>query len=222
MTPTLSVVIPVFNERPADLRSTLDALSEGLRRSSWSDPEVVIVDDGSDDPVPQQTVAGARTQVLRQPNAGRFEARQTGIDAAGGDYVLLLDSRVTLDPDGLAWVAGRIAESPQAWNGHCLMANLHSPYARFMNALTYSAFAEYLDSPRTTSYGVEEYDRFPKGTTHFLAPRHWLQEAVAGFTSRYDDSRFSNDDTLMLRAIEPSTGSTSRRSSRPSTATVRL
>jgi glycosyltransferase involved in cell wall biosynthesis len=201
MTPALSVVIPVFNERPEDLRTTLDALSEGLRRSSWRDPEVVIVDDGSDEPVPDQTVAGAHTRLLRQPNRGRFEARRTGIGAASGEYVLLLDSRVTLDPHGLRWVAEQVAESPQAWNGHCMMANLHSPYARFWNVLTYSAFAEYLDDPRTTSYGLEDYDRFPKGTTHFLAPKKWLQEAIAGFASRYEDSRFSNDDTLMLRAI---------------------
>jgi glycosyltransferase involved in cell wall biosynthesis len=201
MTPTLSVVIPVFNERPEDLRSTLDALSTSLQRSSWSEPEVVIVDDGSDDPVPDHAVPGARTRVLRQLNRGRFDARRTGISAAEGEYVLLLDSRVTLDANALAWVAERVDETPQAWNGHCLMANLHSPFARFMNVLTHSAWAEYLDDPRTTSFGLEEYDRFPKGTTHFLAPRKWLQEAVSGFASRYEDSRFSNDDTLMLRAI---------------------
>jgi glycosyltransferase involved in cell wall biosynthesis len=201
VTPSLSVVIPVFNERAEDLHATLDALSESLRRSSWADPEVLIVDDGSDEPIPDQSVPGAHTRVLRQPNGGRFEARRTGIAAATGDYVLLLDSRVTLDPHALTWVAEQVADSPQAWNGHCLMANLHSPYARFWNVLTYSAFAEYLDNPRTTSYGLKEYDRFPKGTTHFLAPREWLQAAIAGFTSRYEDSRFSNDDTLMLRAI---------------------
>lgn len=198
---TLSVVVPVFNERAEDLRTTLDAVTEGLRASSWQAPEIVLVDDGSEPPLIAPTVDGARVQVVRQDNRGRFEARRTGITAAGGEYVLLLDSRVTLDPPGLAWVAERVDAGEPVWNGHCLMANPESPYARFWNVLTYSAFADYLDQPRTTSFGLEEYDRFPKGTGHFLAPRQWLADAIESFDSRYEDSRFSSDDTHMLRAI---------------------
>lgn len=201
MTASLSVVLPVYNERPDDLATTLDALGDGLRRSSWRDPEVVIVDDGSDPPVDPPTVPGARVTVVRQPNRGRFEARRAGLEAATGDHVLLLDSRVTLDPDGVAWVAGQVAAGKPAWNGHCLMANVDNPFARFWNVLTYAAFADYLDDPRTTSFGIEEYDRFPKGTGHFLAPRGWLLEAIGGFESRYEDSRFASDDTHLLRAI---------------------
>ena len=70
------------------------------------------------------------------------------------------------------------------------MANPESPFARFWNVLTYSAFADYLDDPRTTSFTLAEYDRYPKGTGHFLAPRAWLREAIAGFDSHYADSRF--------------------------------
>jgi glycosyltransferase involved in cell wall biosynthesis len=146
-------------------------------------------------------VREARVKVVRQDNRGRFEARRAGITAAAGEYVLLLDSRVTLDPPGVAWVAGRVEAGEPVWNGHCLMANPESPYARFWNVLTYSAFADYLDHPRTTSFGLEEYDRFPKGTGHFLAPRQWLLDAIESFDSRYEDSRFSSDDTHMLRAI---------------------
>jgi hypothetical protein len=81
------------------------------------------------------------------------------------------------------------------------MANLDSPFAQFWNVLTHAAFADYLDDPRTTSFGVDDYDRYPKGTGHFLAPRAWLLEAIADFSSQYADSRFSSDDTHMLRAI---------------------
>jgi glycosyltransferase involved in cell wall biosynthesis len=201
VTLSLSVVIPVYNERNEDLQATLSALGAGLRASSWDDPEVVIVDDGSEPPVVAPVVAGARTVVLRQLNQGRFAARRAGLERATGEYVLLLDSRVTLDPHGLSWVAARVAEGASAWNGHCLMANPESPFARFWNVLTYSAFSDYLDAPRTTSFTLAEYDRFPKGTGHFLAPRSWLLEAIAGFRSQYDDLRFSSDDTHMLRAI---------------------
>ncbi len=201
MTLSLSVVIPVYNERNDDLQATLSALSAGLRASSWDDPEVVIVDDGSEPPVAAPVVTGARTIILRQCNQGRFAARSAGLDRATGEYVLLLDSRVTLDEKGLSWVAAQVAEGALAWNGHCLMANPTSPFARFWNVLTYSAFSDYLDAPRTTSFTLAEYDRFPKGTGHFLAPRSWLLEAIGGFHSQYDDLRFSSDDTHMLRTI---------------------
>lgn len=201
MTLTLSVVLPVYNERQEDLRTTLTALSENLLGSSWSSPEVIVVDDGSDPPLAPPDVPGAEVRVVRQDNRGRFEARRSGIEAACGEYVLLIDSRVTLEPGALEWVNSRVREGKQVWNGHCSIGNLDSPFARFWNVLTYAAFAEYFSAPRTTSFGLEEYDRFPKGTTQFLAPRDWLLEAIAGFASRYDDSRFSNDDTLMLRAL---------------------
>jgi glycosyltransferase involved in cell wall biosynthesis len=201
VTPSLSVVLPVYNEREEDLSTTLAALSAGLAGSAWNDPEVVIVDDGSEPPIARPSVDGARVRVLRQPNRGRFEARRAGVNAAVGDYVLLLDARVTLDPAGVRWVAQRVQSSPQAWNGHCMMANRDSPYARFWNVLTYSAFAAYLDDPRTTSFALEDYDRYPKGTGHFLSPRGWLLDAIDRFESRYEDSRFSSDDTHMLRAI---------------------
>jgi glycosyltransferase involved in cell wall biosynthesis len=201
MTETLSVVLPVFNEADADLQATIAALARALDGGRWADPELVIVDDGSALPVRAPSVDGLAARVVRQQNRGRFEARRAGIEAARGSHVLLLDARVTLHPGGLRWVADRVDAGEHAWNGHCLMANRSSPYARFWNVLTYAAFADYLDDPRTTSFTLEQYDRFPKGTGHFLAPRAWLLEAIEGFQSHYADSRFSSDDTHLLRAI---------------------
>ncbi len=201
MTPSLSVVLPVHNERAEDLQATLAAVCAGLPGSGWRDPEVVIVDDGSEPPVAVRERRGIPIRVIRQPNRGRFEARRAGVRAAHGDSVLLLDARVTLEPGGLEWVAQRVAAGEPAWNGHCLMANPHSPYARFWNVLTYAAFADYLENPRTTSFTAEDYDRYPKGTGHFLAPREWLLDAIDRFQSQYEDSRFSSDDTHLLRAI---------------------
>ena len=117
MTATLSVVIPVCDERPEDLATTLGALSQGLRSSGWADPEVVIVDDGSARPVLAPDVPGARVRVLRQHNQGRFVARRTGIEAATGEYVLLLDARVTLDPPGVPGSPSRSRRGPRPGTG---------------------------------------------------------------------------------------------------------
>lgn len=202
--PSLSVVVPIYNE-PVAIGRTVDALDRAVAASAFEDVELIIVDDGSDEPTRQALAAlrpaHLRVRTIHQENAGRFEARRTGIRAATGEQVLLVDARTTVAPDSLAWVADRVAAGELAWNGHCMIANATHPLARFWNVMTHAAFADYLADPRTTSFGIEEYDRFPKGTTHFLAPRAWLLDAIDGFSSRYEDTRHANDDTVLLRAI---------------------
>ena len=201
--PSLSVVIPVYNE-PDWIVRTLDDLLTAVERSPFDEVDIVVVDDGSG----PETVAAldalearARIRVLRQANSGRYLARKAGIEAASGELVLMLDSRVSLDAGALAWVAPHVAEGRRVWNGHCIIDTSESPYARFWDVITRATFADYLDNPRTTSFGLEEYDRFPKGTTHFLAPRQYLIDAMAEFASRYDDMHFVSDDTHLLRFV---------------------
>jgi glycosyltransferase involved in cell wall biosynthesis len=201
VSPTLSVVIPIYNESQDQFSETLRALAVALRLSVWREAEVVIVDDGSDSPVSTPVVAGAEVRVIRQDNRGRFEARRVGIDVARGEYVLLLDSRVTLEPDALRWVATQVEEGASAWNGHIVTANRGSPYATFWDVITYAAWGDYLRDPKTTSFGIEDYDRYPKGTTQFLAPRSWLLDALKEFDTLYSDVSLASDDTHLLRPI---------------------
>jgi len=63
------------------------------------------------------------------------------------------------------------------------------------------AWRDYFDDPRPTSYGLADFDRYPKGTTCFLAPRALLLDAFAQFRSSYADIRLANDDTPVLRAV---------------------
>ena len=53
--------------------------------------------------------------------------------------------------------------------------------------------------PRTTSFGPDEFERFPKGTTCFLAPRELLTAAFEAYRSGYMDLRHANDDTPVIR-----------------------
>ena len=109
--------------------------------------------------------------VVVQSNAGRFEARRAGIAHSQSHSVLLLDGRVRLRPQSLAFAHHRVADGETVWNGHVHVEVAGNPYGAFSNVLVELAWREYFDDPRTTSYGVEEFDRYPKGTTCFLAPR---------------------------------------------------
>ena len=199
--PDLSVVIPVFNEAE-HLTATIEALVVAVERSSFS-VELIVVDDGSTDGS-ADTVRRALADrlpltVVTQPNRGRWIARRAGVEAASREWVLLLDGRCRLDPDALAFVEARIAANASIWNGHVYVDTRGNPYGAFWNALAEIAWREYFDNPRTTSFGSDDFDHYPKGTGCFLAPRRLLLEAIAGFRTSYSDTRFVSDDTGLIR-----------------------
>jgi Glycosyl transferase family 2 len=200
--PRLSIVMPVHNEA-AHLPSTVDALLLAVERSGLT-AELVVVDDGSTDgsgDVASAAVANRMpARVLRQPNRGRLAARRRGVGEAQAELVLLLDGRVRVEPDALSFVADRLARGEEVWTGHVHVAG-ESAFGEFWSLLAELAWREYFDDPRTTSFGVDDFDKYPKGTTCFLAPRALLLEAFAQFRSRYADLRNANDDTPVLRHV---------------------
>ena len=198
----LSVVIPLYNERD-QIGETVRAIEAALR-SAELDAEVVVVDDGSTDGSGEAARAaenGVPLRVLTQPNGGRYAARKAGLEAAEGEYVLFLDSRVRLEPGALEFVAERIGQGEEVWNAHVLIEADGNPYGQFWNVLTELAFADYFGNPRTTSFDAKSFERFPKGTTCFLAPREALLEAFGAFSTRYRDLRNANDDTPIIRRL---------------------
>jgi len=196
--PSLSVIIPVFNERD-QIGPNLEAAAAELERPF--DTEFIVIDDGSVD----GTAAAARLsgvnslRVIEQPNLGRLGARRTGLKAATKESVLFLDSRVRLEPGSGEFVAARLQKGEPVWNAHVEIEVAGNPYGRFWRVLTEMAFAAYFDSPRTTSYGTAEFDRFPKGTTCFLAPTDLMRRAFDQFRTAYTNERNANDDTPILR-----------------------
>ncbi len=87
--PYFSIVIPVFN-RAATIGPTI----ESCLKQSFTDFEVVIVDDGSDDNLKETINAymDPRIHYVWRENGGGSAARNTGIDAAQGRYIAFLDS----------------------------------------------------------------------------------------------------------------------------------
>ena len=203
MTPALSVVLPAHNEA-AEIGRTVGALVEAVRRSGLA-AELILVDDGSTDStvaVAEEACAGKLPlRALRQRNLGRFEARRAGLEAASGELVLLLDGRVRLTPDGLRFVAGRVADGERIWTGHVEVAADGNPFALFWKLLAELAWDDYFAEPRTTRFDASTFDRFPKGTGCFVAPRQLLLDAIDAFRSYYAEQRYANDDTPILRWI---------------------
>jgi glycosyltransferase involved in cell wall biosynthesis len=200
---TFAAVVPVFNQR-AEIAATLDALDAAINRTSF-DAQIVVVDDGSTDGTAQvirEWKGVTPTTVLEQPNSGRFAARRRGLEANDAEYCLLIDSRVAIDPGALAFVESELragGEAKEVWNPHVEIVTLGNPFGVFWDVITRRAFSAYFRAPRTTSYGIQNFERYPKGTTCFFAPRVLLLDAFAAFTTGYDDLRHANDDTPVIR-----------------------
>ncbi len=105
--PPLSVVIPVHNGGP-DFGRCL----RGLRDSTWTDHELIVVDDGStDDSAGLARAFGAR--VIASPSRlGPAAARNVGAQAATGPLVFFLDADVALKADALALAMARFEADP--------------------------------------------------------------------------------------------------------------
>jgi len=195
---TLTVVIPVLDEA-SRIGETIAAARAAAEASPF-ETEVVVVDDGSTDGS-GEAAEGAGARVVSQSNRGRFEARRVGLAAARGELVLFLDARVRLAPTALAFVAGNLELGRRVWNGHVVVESAGNPFGRFWDVVSALAFRRYFDEPRTTSFGSEDFDAYPKGTTCFFAPRELLEQAFDAFETRFADVRRANDDTPLIRWI---------------------
>ncbi len=88
--PTVSVVIPCYNHG-----KYVDEAVTSVLKQTYQDVEMVIVDDGSDDPETADKLSAysrPNTTVIRVPNGGLARARNVGIKAASGAYILPLDA----------------------------------------------------------------------------------------------------------------------------------
>ncbi len=103
----LSVVVPVYNALPY-----LAVLLDSLIAQDLSDAEFILVDDGSTDCSPEVLAAYARRdsrmRVVRRDNGGLSRARNTGIAAAGGEYLMFADADDVIAPDFCSAMLARI------------------------------------------------------------------------------------------------------------------
>ena len=95
--PMISVILPCYRAE-----TTLERAVESVLREAPENLEVLLVEDGSPDNTGALCDALARRdsriRVLHRPNGGAAAARNTGLDAARGDWILFVDADDELLP----------------------------------------------------------------------------------------------------------------------------
>jgi len=85
--PLISIIVPVFN-----VQKSLNRCIESLIAQTYTMLEIILVDDGSTDGSGQLCddwlTRDSRVKVIHKSNGGLSDARNAGIDASHGDYLV--------------------------------------------------------------------------------------------------------------------------------------
>ena len=103
----ISIIVPVYN-----VEKYINQCIDSILLQSFSDLEIILVDDGSTDESGYicDTYADKYPyiSVIHKPNGGLSDARNAGIKAAKGDYILFIDSDDYIGKGTLQQIANRI------------------------------------------------------------------------------------------------------------------
>ena len=105
----ISIIVPVYK-----VETYLDECVQSILGQTYTDLEVILVDDGSPDRSGAMCDAWAerdnRVRVIHKANGGVCSARNAGLDAARGDYVAFVDSDDWLEPEMYAAMMEKVRE----------------------------------------------------------------------------------------------------------------
>ncbi len=193
-----SIVVPVYN-RPDEV----DELLESLCSQTFTDFEVLIVEDGSQKPC--KDVCDKYADVLdlhyyNKENSGPGQSRNYGVERAKGEYVIILDSDVVLPTGYLEAVDSAITHHPSPSTHHPIIAfggpdAAHPSFTPVQKAISYS-----MTSFFTTGGirgGKAKLDKFyPRSFNMGIRRDVYLQ--LGGFSKM----RFGEDIDFSYRIVE--------------------
>ena len=180
--PLVSIIIPCYKQA----HFLGDAIECALSQT-YGHVEVVVVDDGSPDDPAAVVARYPQVRFVQQANRGRSAARNAGLRASHGEYIVFLDSDDLLLPHALE-------TGMQAFAGRPAYAFVHGTVDRR------SLDGTLLKSPTPivgeTDYYLELLKRNCIRGIHSAVIRRTALEAVGGFDERRPQA---NDWDLFLR-----------------------
>ena len=101
--PKVSVVVCAYNAE-----RTMDPCLESLKKLTYPNYEVVVVNDGSKDRTLEITERHGYTKIISQENKGLSVARNVGLQHSTGEIIAYTDSDCVADPDWLTYMVAKM------------------------------------------------------------------------------------------------------------------
>lgn len=128
----LSVIIPVYRTE-----EYLDRCVRSVLNQTYTNLEVILVDDGSDDNCPKMcdayAEADSRVRVLHKANGGLSDARNAGLAEAMGDYITFMDSDDYADNDMYSYMFSQMGDSQAVICGMRKVGGKHENFPNYDN-----------------------------------------------------------------------------------------
>lgn len=186
-----SVVIPVYN-RPGEV----DELLESLSRQTFTNFEVIIVEDGSSDrcfDVVRKYQDSLDISYFYKQNTGQGFSRNYGFEHAGGDYFVVFDSDCLVPPHYFKTVNEYLnREWLDAYGGP---DRAHESFTPVQKAISYA-----MTSPFTT--GGIRGNKKHSGTFHPRSFNMGISKDVYKETGGYRITRMGEDIEFSIRIIK--------------------
>lgn len=150
--PLVSVIVPVYNVEHY-IEDCLDSIIE----QTYPQLEVIVVDDGSTDDSNQKIqpyITDTRVKLIEQENQGLSGARNSGLKAATGKYLLFVDSDDYIERTAIEMLVVQMENHHVdliRFNGRAFLDNINTP----IEQNTYN-FSHRLEEGKI--YTIDSYD----------------------------------------------------------------
>ena len=168
--PKTAVIVPAF-ERPDALRACAGALA----RLDPAPDEIVVVDDGSREPLAPACEGVPRLRVLRVANGGPAAARNAGVRATEAEFLAFTDDDCLPEP---GWLGALVAA--QRGEGARLLGGAVRNAAPGVFAAASQTMGDYLNAASYAAEGAAEFF-----TSNNLACGRAMFEAIGGFDETF-------------------------------------
>jgi glycosyltransferase involved in cell wall biosynthesis len=182
VTPLVSIIIPCYNAAPWLAQTLESALAQ-----TWTDREIIVVDDGSSDS--SQDIArgfdarGVRVAV--QANRGASAARNHGLRLAQGQFIQFLDADDLLTPDKIAVQVELLHRAGSDCVATCRWGRFTDDPAR----------AAFVDDAVFHDFAPVDYLLEHTGAARMMHPAAWLvPRVIADRAGPWNESLSLNDD----------------------------
>ena len=110
----ITFIVPVYNVEKYIYRCV-----QSILKQSYSNIEVILVDDGSTDAsgeiIDEMASEDVRIKVIHQKNSGVSTARNSGLMTASGEYILFIDGDDYIESDYASYFMGLIVDKMRTW-----------------------------------------------------------------------------------------------------------